>query len=148
MRRPGDEVLHGGVGDDFAPADDDDMIDDVLELAHEVARDEDGPSLGCERAKKPAHPDDPFGIDPVERLVHHHDRRVAEHRGRDAEPLAHPERVAAGLAFGGARKADHVDDFVDASGADALGLGHPEQVIAPRPARLEGVGVEEGSDDG
>ena len=105
------------------------------------------PSAASER-RNLSHPDDPFGIDPVERLVHHHDGRVAEHRRRDAQPLAHAEGVAAGFAIGRAREADHVDDFVYAAGADALGPGHPEQVVASGTARLEGVGVEQGSDVG
>ena len=55
---------------------------------------------GGQRPQEAAHPHDALRVQAVERLVQHQHRRVAEQRRRDAEPLPHAERVAAGLAAG------------------------------------------------
>ena len=48
-----------------------------------------------ERLHQGADPPDALRIKPVDRLVKQQHRRVAEHRGRDAEPLRHAEREPA-----------------------------------------------------
>ena len=55
------------------------------------------PSRG-ERAQEVAQPADALRVEAVGGLVEHEHPRVAEQRRRQAEPLAHAERVAAGAA--------------------------------------------------
>ena len=95
------------------------------------------PSAASER-RKPAYPDDPFGVHAVERLVHDHHRRVAEHGRGDAETLTHAQRVAAGLAAGRRAEADELDHLVDPARGQSLGARHPQQVVASGPAGLQG----------
>ena len=65
-------------------------------------------------AHQVANPDDAFGIETVDRLVEHQHGRVAEQRGGDAEPLAHPQREAADAAIGGDVEPDDAEHLVDA----------------------------------
>ena len=76
-----------GVRDQPTAADHDQVVGGLLQLAHEVARDEDRPALGGERAQEASDPHDALGVEAVDRLVEHQHRRVAEQRGGDAEPL-------------------------------------------------------------
>jgi len=73
-----DERGDAGVGDDLAPAGDDEVAGGVLQLAHQVAGDEDGAAFGGQAAQECPHPGDALGVHAVERLVHHQRRRVAE----------------------------------------------------------------------
>ena len=104
------------------------------------------PSRG-QRAQEAAHPDDALGVEAVEGLVEHEHRRVAEQGGRQAEPLAHAERVAAGLAPGHAvcRPACSITSSTRRA-EQALGVGQPQQVVAPAAARVESAGVEQRAD--
>ena len=118
----------------------------ILELAHQVAGDEHGPALGRQRAQEAAHPHDSLGIEAVERLVEHQDRRVAEHRGRESEPLAHAEREAAGLAPRHRLEARLLDHLVDAACGEPLRVGQPQQMVACAAARVQRAGVEQRAD--
>ena len=53
--------------------------------------------FGGQRGQEPAHPDDALGVHAVERLIQHQDRRVAEQRRGDPQPLPHAEGVPARL---------------------------------------------------
>ena len=90
-----DELLGGAVGDQPAAADDDEVVGGDRHLVHQVAGDEDRAALGGQPLHQVPDPDDALGVEPVDRLVEDEDRRVAEQRGGDAEPLAHAEREAA-----------------------------------------------------
>ena len=103
-------------------------------------------ALGGQRSQEAAHPDDALGVQAVERLVEHQHRRVAEQRGGDAEPLAHAERVAAGLAPRRRLQAGLLEHLVDPAGGQALGVGQPEQVVAGGAAGLQRAGVEQRAD--
>ena len=70
------------------------------------------PSAASDRSR-PADPDDALRVEPVDRLVEHQHRRVAEQRGGDAEPLPHAEREAAGPAPGRRGQADLLEHLVD-----------------------------------
>src|ERR1700678_2007280 len=65
------QVAHAGVGDDPAAAGHDQVVGGVLQLAHQVARDQHGAALGGEGAQEAAQPDDPLRVHAVERLVEH-----------------------------------------------------------------------------
>ena len=67
-------------------------------------------------AQEAAHPDDALGVHAVERLVEHQHRRVAEHRGGDAQPLPHAQRVAARLAPGRRFQPGLAEHLVDPAG--------------------------------
>ena len=95
---------HAGVGDQPAPADDDEVVGGHRHLAHQVAGDEHGAALGGERPQQGADPADALRVEPVDRLVEQQHLRVAEQRGGDAEPLAHAEREAAGPPAGDASR--------------------------------------------
>ena len=142
----GDQLGHAGVGDDPAAADDDQVVGGVLQLAHQVAGDQHGPALGGQGLQEAAHPDDALGVHAVERLVEHQHRRVAEQRGGDAEPLPHAEREPAGLAPGRRAQTGLRDHLVDPRGAQALGVGQPEQVVAGGAAGLQRGRVEQRAD--
>ena len=74
------------------------------------------------------------------RLVEQEHPRVAEERRGDAEPLAHPVRVAADLVLRAVAKLDDVEHLVDpAAGAASVVVG--EQLQVPSSAH---VGVEAG----
>jgi hypothetical protein len=95
-----DQLRDAGVGDHQAPAGHNQVVRSVLELAHQVTGHQDRPALARQRLQEAAHPHDALRVHPVERLVEHQHRRVAEQRGGDAEPLPYAERVPAGLAPG------------------------------------------------
>ena len=53
------------------------------------------PPRSAKSRSRPAHPGDALGVQPVRRLVEDQHRRLAHQGVRDAEPLAHAERVVA-----------------------------------------------------
>ena len=93
--------LQGGQrasGDQTAVVDDDDLVGQVLDLGEQVAGDEDG-AAGCGTfAQQVTQPADALGVEPVAGFVEHQDGWVAEQRGRQAEPLPHPQRVGTDVA--------------------------------------------------
>ena len=103
------------------------------------------PSRG-ERAEEVTEPADPLRVETVRRLVQHEHLGVAEERGREAESLAHPERVA--LHAPASRRA-HVHErehLVDARPRDTAGERKHPQVVATRPARMCVEGLEQHTD--
>jgi hypothetical protein len=138
-----DERGDAGVGDDLAAARDDEVVGGVLQLAHQVAGDEDGAAFGGEATEEGPHPGDALRVHAVERLVHHEDGRVAEQRRGDAEALPHAQRVAAGLPLGNVGEASQSEHLIDPPGGEALGVGQPEQVVAGASPGLERGRVEQ-----
>jgi hypothetical protein len=88
---PGDEVGHAGVGDQPAPADDDEVLSGQGHLVHQVGGDEHRPALGGEVPQQGPDPADALGVEAVERLVEDDRAGVAQQGGGDAEALAHAE---------------------------------------------------------
>jgi hypothetical protein len=64
--------------------------------------------------------------------------RVAEQRHGDAQALTHPEREPADPLPGDGLEADQAQDLVHPRHGDAVADGEPAQVVAGRPARVEG----------
>ena len=58
--------------------------------------------VGGEAAQEVAEPADALGVEAVSGLVEDQQLGVSEQRGRQPEPLPHPERVAADTAATGA----------------------------------------------
>ena len=123
------QVVGGDVLDQATPADDHVVLGHQLHLAHQVRRDEDGAALAGEVLEQVADPEDALGVEAVDRLVEHHDLRIAEEGAGDAEALAHAEREAAAAAPGDLAEADDVEHLVDPVGADAVGDGEGPQVV-------------------
>ena len=117
LERP-QQLGDGRVRDEPSALDDDEPVGDPLQLAHQVARQQHDPALPGTVAQEAAQPHDPFGVEPVHRLVEHEDRRVAEQGGGDAEALPHAERVAADPAAGGTMQTDQVEQLVGAAVGD------------------------------
>jgi hypothetical protein len=92
------------------------------------------------------YPDDPLGVHAVERLIQDQHRRVPEHRGRDPETLAHPQRVPARLTARCAGQADQLDHLVNPTSRHALRASHPQQMVASRAAGLQRSGVDQRTD--
>ena len=99
VRRDAVEQLAHGPGRQRAAAvDDRDAVARLLDLREQVARDEDGDAaLGGEVAHELADLADAGRVEAVGGLVEDQDVRVAEQRLRDAEALAHAERVGRDL---------------------------------------------------
>ena len=110
-----EELVLGALGDDLAVPDDDDLVGDALDLVEQVRAEQHGAALVGVAAQQVAHPADAGRVEAVGRLVEDEHLRVAEQGVRDAEPLAHAERVVADppvrLLVG---QADELDHLVDA----------------------------------
>ena len=116
-------------------ADHDQLVGDRLDLAQQVRGEQHGAAAVGEVAQQPAHPGDALRVEAVGRLVEDQHARVAEQRVRDAEPLAHAERVGAdALARRRAREADAVEQLVDLAAVDAEHLGATASSVS-RPVR-------------
>ncbi len=108
-----------------------------------MARHQHGASLAGQGPEEAAHPDDALGVETVERFVQHQDGRIAQHGGRQAQALAHPEREPAGLASRDGLKARLLDHLGDPRTRQALRVGQPQQVMTGRPAGLQGGRIEQ-----
>ncbi len=126
--------------------DDHHVVDGLCDLREHVARDEDRPALGRERAEEVAKPPDALRIEPIRRLVEHEHLGIAEQRGGEAEPLPHPERVALHAAPARLRQLDELEHLVDPRPRDAAGEGEDTEVVAPGSTRVRVEGLEERAD--
>ena len=86
-----DEVPHRRVGEQPAPAEDDEVVGERGGLVHQVAGDQDGAALAGERRISSRIQMMPSGSSPFDGSSSRTTSRVAEQRGGDAEPLAHSE---------------------------------------------------------
>ena len=95
----------------FAAPDHDQVVGGQRHLAHQVRGDEDRATLGGEPLEQVADPLDALGVEAVHRLVEDQRRGIAEQRGGDAEPLAHPERELSGALARDVVQTDEVDQL-------------------------------------
>ena len=93
--------------------DDHDLVDRLGDLREHVARDQNRSALARERSEEVAKPTDPLGIEAVRRLVEDEDLGIAEERCREAESLAHAQRVPLRPAPGRVRELDEPEHLVD-----------------------------------
>jgi len=90
----GDELLDRPLRDHAPAVDDRRQVARLLDLVEQVGGDEHRPALVFDqRADHPAHVEHPAGVESVHRLVEDQQLGVRQQAARDAEPLAHPERV-------------------------------------------------------
>ncbi len=88
-------------------------------------------------------PEDPFGIESIDRLVEHDGRGIAEQCGGDPEPLAHAQRESACGPVGDLVEADDAQHLVDPPVGDSGGGGEGPEMVAGRALRVDGLGLEE-----
>jgi hypothetical protein len=141
-----DQRVDRRIGNEVALADDDDPGRRQSHFAHQVAGNEDGPSLAGERLHQRARPHDAFGVEAVYGLVEDEDRRVPEERGGDTQTLGHTQRESAGLAAGHVAQAHEVEDLTHSAGRDVTGLGQCQEMVAGLTAGVIRLGVQQRSD--
>ena len=147
LRRAAGEVLDGPGGDEPAFVDDDHVVDEVLDLGEQVARDQHGVAPSGPGTEQVAQVADALGVEAVGGFVEHQHRRVAEQCGGQREPLLHAERVGADPSPSGLRaEADHGEGLVDAGHGLTGCLGDDAQVVAARAPGMERVGFEHDAD--
>ena len=131
------EVLDVVLGNHPAGVDDPDPVADLLHLAEQVPGQQHGPAVGAEFADQPAHVAHPGGVEAIGRLVQDHQLRVLQERGRDAEPLLHPQgvrREPVPRAFG---EVDQLQHLVDLLSRHFGVLGQQTQVVQAGEVRIE-----------
>jgi len=133
------------LGDQAAATEDQDRVDGLSDLGEDVAADQHRSPGLRERAQEGAEPVHAGRIEAVRGLVEDQQLRIAEQRGGQPQALAHPERVG---AHGPVRRVGQLDErqnFLHAGDVDARRQRQSEQVIAPRPAGVEVVGLQQGA---
>ena len=113
-RARGQELLQRRLRDRAPARDHHDLVGGLRHLRQHVAGDEHGAALRGHRAQEVAQPADALRVQAVGGLVEHQHARVAQQGGREAEPLAHAERVAARPPVGRVREVDELQQLVDA----------------------------------
>jgi hypothetical protein len=135
------ERVHGRVGDQPAPPDDDQVVRGQRQLAHQMAGHEHGAALARQRPQQGADPRDTLGIESVDRLVQQQHPRVAE-QGGDSQALGHAERKLAGPPAGRRVQADQTEHLVDPAPANAVGLSQRQQVSPGATPGMDGGGLQ------
>src|SRR5699024_8842747 len=100
------EVVERTVVAGHSLADDDDLIDRLLDLGQQVAGDQHGASLGGQTAQELSEPGDSLGIEPVGRLIEHEYLGVPEKRGGQGQSLPHTQGEPTDVAIDGGRETD------------------------------------------
>src|SRR5262249_48228364 len=109
-----------------------DAVAHVLHLAQEVTRHEDRATFGTETADEVADLLDPRGVETVGRLVEDEQRGILEQRGREAEALAHAERVRLHEIVAALAESDELEDVFDRTVADPIDGGQQAEVAPAR----------------
>ena len=137
----------GALRSDPAAADDHHPVGDGVDLGEQVRGEQHRAAAIGEVAQQLAHPAHPLRVEAVGGLVEDQHLGVAEQRVREAEPLAHAERVLTDPPPGCRLvEADELQQRVDALRRHADGLrGDGERLAAAAPGVLRG-GVEQDPD--
>ena len=139
----GEELRNGSLEHQPALLDHQEVVADVLDLAEQVAGDEDRDAVVGEGPHQAAHLHDAGGIEAVGRLVEHQQGGVHEQGGGDAEALLHPEGVALERVAGALGQPHALEGGVDPGRADARQPGQGQQVRTPRQGGVEGRRLDE-----
>jgi hypothetical protein len=142
------ELLDGSLERQRALLDHQQVVADAIDLAEEVAGDEDGDALVGERAHQAAHLDDAGGVESVGRLVEDQQGWVGQQGGGDAEALLHPEGVALEGVAGTVGETDPLEGLVDPLGVDPADPRQDQQVGTARQRGVERGSLDEGPDPG
>ena len=112
-RRARAQLVEAALVDDAPGADDGDPVAELLDLVHEVAREQHGDAAVGERADERAHVAHAGGIEPGRGLVEQQQGRAADQRPGDAEALAHAVRIPTDAVLGASGEVDRVERLVD-----------------------------------
>ena len=140
--RPPEQLVDGPLPHQLSRADDADAVADLLDLGHQVAREEDGAAALAEAPDELAHLGHAGRVEAVRRLVEDQQVRVLDQRGRDAEPLLHPLRVRAEAVACPLAEADLVERGRDPLLGDARMAGEHAQVVPCGQERIERGGLD------
>ena len=88
-----EQIGDATLAHDAPGRDDPEDVDELLDLAEDMARHEHGLARCRELPERRAHGDDARRVEPVRWLVKEQQARVTEQGGGDAETLLHPERI-------------------------------------------------------
>ena len=143
-----DHLVERAAGAQLALRDDDHVVGGLGDLGEQVARDQDRAALGRLGAEHVAHPADARRVEAVGGLVEDQHFGVAQQRGGDREPLAHPHRVALDAAVAGVGDAGQLEDLLDALAGMVARGGEDPQVVAPGAPGVEARVLEHGADLG
>ncbi len=111
-----------------------------------MAAEDHGHALCRELAQQPADRARPRRIKPAGRLVEQQQTGIAQQRGGDAQPLAHPGGVAADAVAGPWTETDAIQRGVDLSRAVVVELGQKLEVRPPREVGVEARVLDEAGD--
>ena len=142
----GGQLLQRGLDDELAAVDDQHLVDGLRDLREYVAGDQHGLLACCEVPEKVAQPAHSLRIEPVRRLVEDQQLGIAEQRGREPQPLPHPERVPLDASVGCAVELDQAQHLVHTRVRQADRSAQHPQVVAAGAARMEVRRLEHGSD--
>jgi hypothetical protein len=95
-----------------------------------------------------ADPEDPFGIESIDRLVEHDRLGIAEQCGGDSKPLAHAQREPARRPISDLVEADNAQHFVDPPVGNPGRGGESPEMVAGRSLRVDCLGLEERAEFG
>ena len=115
-----DDVVERALRDEVPGLQDHHVVAGRLDLGEPVGAQQRRRAASGQRAHEVADLHRALGIEPVGRLVEHHDRRVADQRQRDPDALAHPQRERAGAVVRAIGQAHAVQDLAH------LGVAHRE----------------------
>ena len=93
--------------------DDRDAVAELLGLAHDVSREDDGLALVAELADHLLHLDGVEHVESDRRLVEDQDRRIVRHRPCDRDLLLHSRRELVDPGGGIARDAEAIDQLFE-----------------------------------
>src|SRR6188508_1279762 len=138
------EAPEGGRPKELAGVDGDEPTCDPLDLAQEVARDDDGdPEVATDALDELEHLVASGGIEPVRRLVEEEESRIVDERLGQLHALLHAGRVAADLAVSLLVEADVAEDVGRALPRGAAGhagdAGHVRHELGGRHVGRQAV---------
>ena len=142
------QVVLGAVRDYAAVADHDDVVGDHLDLVQKVRGEQHRAAAVREAPQQVAHPSDAAGVESVGGLVEDQDLGVPDQCGRDAQSLAHAERVVADPAIRPRYRSrlTRSSISVDASSRQPHGALRDRENLPARAARMLRRRVEQDTD--
>ena len=86
---------------------------------------------------------DPLRVETVHRFVQDQRSGIAQQRGRQAQPLEHPEGETSRVAIGSVGEPHQPEDMVDPALGDPVGGRERAEMVPRRDLRVHGVSVEQ-----
>lgn len=118
------------------PADHHQTVGGLRHLVHQMRGEHHRAALGGQSAQQLPYPPDAFGVQPVDRLVQHHHRGVAQKCGGDTQPLPHPQRERPDPLVRHGVQTGQVDDLLHPPTRHAMGVGQRHQMVERAAARM------------